>query len=71
VRLGRPVEDGPKEDAGEVPDPASGTQYYFTVVARNGQTLCHSESYWDKADCRNAIRIIQGSAESAPVEDLA
>jgi uncharacterized protein YegP (UPF0339 family) len=49
----------------------SGTQYYFRVVARNGQTLCHSESYWNKADCRNAIRTIQGGAGSAQIEDLA
>jgi len=48
----------------------SGAQYYFRVVARNGQTLCHSERYWNKSDCRNAIAIIQGGAGSAPVEDL-
>jgi uncharacterized protein YegP (UPF0339 family) len=41
------------------------------VVACNGQTLCHSESYWNKVDCRNAISIIQGGAGSAQIEDLA
>jgi uncharacterized protein YegP (UPF0339 family) len=49
----------------------SGGQYYFRIVARNDRTLCHSERYWNKADCRNAIAIIQGGASSAPVEDLA
>jgi uncharacterized protein YegP (UPF0339 family) len=48
----------------------SGAQYYFRVVARNDKTLCHSERYWNKADCRNAIAVIQGGAGSAPVEDL-
>jgi uncharacterized protein YegP (UPF0339 family) len=33
----------------------SGAQYCFRIVARNDRTLCHSERYWDKADCRNAI----------------
>jgi uncharacterized protein YegP (UPF0339 family) len=47
----------------------SGTQYFFRVLASNGQKLCHSETYWNKADCRNAIRIIQGGA-SSPVDDL-
>jgi uncharacterized protein YegP (UPF0339 family) len=48
----------------------SGVQYYFKILARNGQTLCHSESYFNKADCRNAIGIIQGGAGSAGIEDL-
>ena len=47
----------------------SGAQYFFRIVASNGQKLCHSENYVNKADCLNAIRIIQGGAGSAPVDD--
>ena len=47
----------------------SGVEYYFRIVASNGQTLCHSENYVNKSDCRRAIMIIQGGAASAPVDD--
>jgi uncharacterized protein YegP (UPF0339 family) len=56
------------------PKSSSVSQHYFRIVfrivARSDRTLCHSERYWNKADCRNAIAIIQGGAGSAPVEDL-
>jgi uncharacterized protein YegP (UPF0339 family) len=35
-------------------------QYYFSVVASNGNILATSETYWNKTDCLNAAGIIQG-----------
>lgn len=37
-------------------------QWFFRVVARNGATLAHSETYWNKADARSAAQIIINEA---------
>lgn len=34
---------------------AKNKQWYFTVKARNGKTLCHSETYKRKASVTRAI----------------
>ena len=45
----------------------SGAQYCFRIVARNDRTLCHSERYWNKADCRNAIANAAGGGAGSAV----
>jgi len=35
-------------------------QYFFTVISSNYNTLATSETYWNKADCLKAARIVQG-----------
>jgi uncharacterized protein YegP (UPF0339 family) len=47
----------------------SGTQYYFRVVASNGETLASSERYWNKSDCRHAVDVIKAQAGSARIDD--
>lgn len=45
-------------------------QYYFEVVASgNNQTLCTSETYEDKTDVENAIKIIIDEAKTAIIKD--
>ncbi len=49
---------------------ASNDQYYFRIVSSgNHKTLCHSETYHNKADVKNAIGIIADGAAGAPVYD--
>lgn len=38
----------------------SGSQYYVRVVASNGATLAHSETYTTKQNARNCATIICG-----------
>jgi uncharacterized protein YegP (UPF0339 family) len=45
-------------------------EYYFRIVASNGETLAHSETYTAKASAKNAVESIKGSAGIAQVEDL-
>ncbi|MEH3068855.1 MAG: YegP family protein [Aeromicrobium erythreum] len=46
-------------------------QYYFKIVASNGETLAHSEGYRSKQSAKNAIDLIRRYAGSAVVSDLA
>ncbi|SDO80957.1 YegP family protein [Lentzea jiangxiensis] len=41
---------------------ASNGQWFFRVVARNGLTLAHSETYWNKSDARSAAQTIINQA---------
>ncbi len=45
-------------------------QYYFTVVASNGKTLAHSETYHNKTDATHAANVIKSEAGSGTVQDL-
>ena len=47
----------------------SGTQYYFNVVASNGQVLATSERYVNKADAKSAAESIKRNAGTAKIED--
>jgi uncharacterized protein YegP (UPF0339 family) len=50
---------------------ASGGQYYWRIVANNGQVLATSETYYNKADARSAAEIVKRGAAGAPILDLA
>jgi len=47
----------------------SSGQYWFRVVAANGQVLAHSETYAVKASARQAIDNIKRNGRNAPVDD--
>ena len=47
-----------------------GGQYWFRVVAANGQTLAHSEMYTTKQSAENAIGVIKREAAIAAVVDM-
>jgi len=38
---------------------SSNGQWFFRVVSTNGNTLCHSETYWNYTDCYSAAQIVQ------------
>ena len=44
-------------------------QYYFTIVASNGQKLCTSETYTTKQAAKDTITSIKTYASNASVED--
>ena len=46
-------------------------RWYFTLVGRNGETLCTSELYTRKRDVLRAIDAVQLAAVEALVEDRA
>lgn len=48
---------------------ASGGQFYWRIVASNGQVLATSETYYSKADAQAAAESVQRGATSAPVYD--
>lgn len=48
---------------------ASGGQYYWRIVASNGQVLATSETYYNKADAQSAAESVRAYAASAPVYD--
>jgi uncharacterized protein YegP (UPF0339 family) len=48
---------------------AAGGQYYVRLVAANGRTLAHSESYTAKSSARNCAEIIKNEAGGAAIED--
>jgi uncharacterized protein YegP (UPF0339 family) len=50
---------------------ASGGQFYWRIVAANGQVLATSETYYNKADARSAAESVQRSAGSAQIIDNA
>lgn len=47
---------------------ATNGQYFVRVVASNGQTLAHSETYYNKADASHCARLMAGGGT---VEDWA
>ncbi len=48
---------------------AKNGQFWFRIVAANGQILATSEMYTAKASAKSAIESIQGSAGKAPIVD--
>ncbi len=48
---------------------AKNGQFWFRIVASNGQILATSEMYAAKASAEGAIASIQRSAGSAPIDD--
>jgi uncharacterized protein len=49
---------------------ASGGQYYWRIVASNGQVLATSETYYTKASAQAAAESVRRDAGSAPISDL-
>lgn len=49
---------------------ASGSQFYWRIVASNGQVLATSETYVSKSGCENAIGTAKSGASTAPTYDL-
>ena len=45
-------------------------QYFFRIVASNGKTLAHSETYHNLTDCENAVQLIRNGASSSAVDHL-
>jgi uncharacterized protein len=50
---------------------ASGGQYYWRIVASNGQVLATSETYYNKADAQSAAESVRSNAGSSPVYNYA
>lgn len=50
---------------------ASGGQYYWRIVASNGQVLATSETYYNKADAQSAAESVRAYAGSAQIYDYA
>lgn len=48
---------------------ASGGQYYWRIVASNGQVLATSETYYSKADARAAAESVKRSAGVGSIVD--
>jgi uncharacterized protein YegP (UPF0339 family) len=48
---------------------STNNQYFFRIVAANGQTLCHSETYTTKQNAIAAANLIKANAANAPIVD--
>lgn len=51
--------------------PSANSQFYWRIVAGNGQVLAHSETYTTKQACLNAINVVKREASTARVVDFA
>lgn len=51
-------------------DKAVNKQYYFRIVASNGDTLAKSEEYHNLADCEHAISLIVRDAKFAKTKKV-
>ena len=47
----------------------SGSEYYLTIVARNGETLAHTENYKAKASAKHCAELLQSQAGGAAIID--
>ncbi|BAT58415.1 hypothetical protein GJW-30_1_00940 [Variibacter gotjawalensis] len=45
-------------------------KYYWRARGANGEPLCHSEAYNQKASALHTINLIKREASTAPIEDL-
>ena len=45
-------------------------KYYWRGLGDNGEKLCHSEGYEQKASALHTIAVIKAEAATAKVEDL-
>ena len=50
---------------------SSNWQFYWRIVASNGQVLAHSETYAAKASAVSAAQSVQSAAGVAPIIDYA
>jgi len=48
---------------------SAGGQYYWRIVAPNGQVLAKSEAYQSKSAAQSAARSVKSSAAGAPIYD--
>jgi uncharacterized protein YegP (UPF0339 family) len=48
---------------------AAGGQFYWRIVASNGEPLAHSETYRHKVDCEKAVQSVKANAWNASVVD--
>ncbi len=48
---------------------SSNNQYYWKIVASNGQTLATSETYYNKSDALSACQSVKTNAGSAQIVD--
>ncbi len=48
---------------------SSRIQWYFVLLAKNGEIICHSEMYNTKQACRKGIRSVKWNALVAATED--
>lgn len=46
-------------------------QFYWRIVAGNGEPLAHSETYIHKSDAVSAAQSVKTNAAGAPILDLA
>ena len=45
-------------------------QYFFDIISDgNNKTLCHSETYHNKKDLEDTIKLIMKEANTATIED--
>lgn len=51
-------------------DKAKDGQYYWRFRARNGEIICHSETYTTKQSCQNSIQVMQREVPQAEVLDV-
>ena len=49
---------------------SSDDQFYFTIVASNGEPLATSETYTTKENCKHTAALIKNDAMMAEVIDL-
>jgi uncharacterized protein YegP (UPF0339 family) len=47
----------------------SGSEYYVTFVAKNGETLGHTENYTSKASATHCANLLKEQAGSADIID--
>ncbi|QIK74116.1 YegP family protein [Nocardioides piscis] len=48
----------------------SGTEFYVSFVARNGETLGHTENYQSKASALHCANLLKEQAAGAVIDDL-
>ena len=44
-------------------------QYYFVLIAANGEVIAVSESYTQKHNCIKSIQVVQALAAQAEIKD--
>jgi len=50
---------------------STGGQFFWVIVASNGQVMAQSETMVAKSSCQSAIESVKKSAADAPVSDAA
>lgn len=48
---------------------ASGGQYYWRLIAANGEVLATSETFYEKAAARSAAEVVKAKAGQAPINE--